>query len=287
MNRLSTAWQRFWFVEIDARPMEWFRRAFACVMLVYFAAWARHGREWLTAEGFHPSFAADPRTAPQLPLLVPGLLEVAFVIFFSCLVLYIVGKLRKVIVWPILCAAAYVVLADPISAFTINRLFVIGFSILALMPEPRRRDDGTFVQIAWPTRLFQVLVVLHYTVAGLCKAIHGDWLTESDVLWTQVQGLYMTDAAAFLLRVLPHFAWDIQQWAALLFELLAALLFVPPRIRPFGIAVGVVMHVIIAVTMDQLIWFSAQMVCFYVLFMPPEWLTLRRRRPSEPGESRV
>src|SRR5690606_31306592 len=104
----------------------------------------------------------------------------------------------------------------------------------------------------------------HYLGSGLCKALRGDWLTHSDVLWTQIQGVYATDAAAWLLRVLPGGAWSLLQHAALGFELLAPLLFMSRRLRPAGIVLGVGLHLVVAVTMYQLLYFSLQMVSFYL-----------------------
>jgi hypothetical protein len=72
-------------------------------------------------------------------------------------------------------------------------------------------------------------------------------------------------------RTLPHWMWRVQQELALWFELLAPLLFAVKRLRPLAFVLGLGLHLVVAVTMDQLIYFSLQMACFYLLFIPPEW----------------
>jgi len=93
----------------------------------------------------------------------------------------------------------------------------------------------------------------------------------------QIQGLYMTDAAAWLVRTLPSWAFPVQQHLALGFELLAPVLLGFRRLRPIGIVIGVVLHLIVAITMYQLIYFSLQMIAFYALFLDADTLTRARR----------
>jgi hypothetical protein len=275
------AWTRFWHASIDPAPLELFRQAFAWTMLIYFIAWARNADEWLTPAGYHPSAAIDPINAPQLPLLPEAALAVVGVVIFGCLLAYIFGFARHVLVWVLLGASIYSLQVDPISSFTINRLFVIGWFVLAIAPEPELREGDTRPrQRAWPTRCLQLLLVTQYFASGFCKTLHGDWWGGEDVLWMQVQGIYMTDAAAWMVRTLPHGVWWVQQQIALWFELLAPLLFALPRLRPVAFVIGLGLHAVVALTMDQLIYFSLQMACFYLLFIPPEWAAKLTPKPS-------
>ncbi|PRP97493.1 hypothetical protein ENSA5_33860 [Enhygromyxa salina] len=272
LTRARASWTGFWHAPIDAAPLAAFRQAFAWTMLIYFLAWARNADEWLTDAGYHPSLAVDPVNGPQLPLIPSAALPFVGALFFGCLLAYIFGYGRRVVVWVLVAAASYTVMVDPISAFTINRLFVIGLFVLAIAPEPTPGKDGEPpTQRAWPTRMLQLLVVTQYFASGLCKAIHGDWWGGEDVLWMQIQGIYMTDAAAWMVRTLPDWAWTVQQELALWFELLAPVLFLVKRLRPLAFVLGLGLHFVVAVTMDQLIYFSLQMACFYLLFVPPEW----------------
>jgi hypothetical protein len=262
------AWARFWYAPIDAASLALFRQAFAWTLLIYALAWSRNASEWLTDAGYHPPLALDPEYGPQLPLLPEAALPFVGAVFFASLLAYIFGFARRVVVWVLIAFTSYSLFVDPISAFTINRLFVIGLLILAIAPEA---DADAQLPRAWPLRMLQLTVVGQYFASGLCKVIHGDWWGGEDVLFVQVQGIYMTDAAAWLVRTLPHWMWRVQQELALWFELLAPLLFGLKRLRPLAFVLGLGLHLVVAVTMDQLIYFSLQMACFYLLFIPPEW----------------
>ena len=280
VSRLRDGWQRFWYAPIDAAPLALFGQAFAWTMLIYFVAWARDADEWLTAVGYHPPLALDALNGPRLPLLPEAALPVAGVLVFVSLLAYIFGVGRRVAVWVLLAAAIYTVFVDRIASFTINRLFVIGLFVLAIAPEPtpaKTKGAGAEAgarpqQVAWPTRMLQLTVIGQYFASGLCKSLHGDWWGGEDVLFVQVQGIYMTDAAAWLVRTLPYGAWRVQQELALWFELLAPILLGVRRLRPLGFVLGLGLHFMVALTMDQLIYFSLQMACFYLLFIPPEWI---------------
>jgi hypothetical protein len=261
-----TAWRRFWYAPVPAVRLAAFRQALLFTLVFYMLARFMHAGEWLTAElGFHPSPAADRYHAPQVPLLTPALLAPFGVALFGSLALAIVGVLRRPATWAALLLVGYATLADPIAAFTLNRVYLFALLVLALAPAPG--PDDTLP--AWPLRVLQVHLAIHYLGAGLCKALHGDWLQHPDVLWCAVQGVYMTDAAAWMVRHVPPWAFTGQQHLALGFELLAPLLLAVRRLRPLAFVVGLGMHLIIAAAMYQLVYFSLQMACFYLLFVDP------------------
>jgi hypothetical protein len=91
----------------------------------------------------------------------------------------------------------------------------------------------------WPVRVLQATLLVMYFTAGTCKVLWGDWLRDSHVLYSQVQGPYRTEAAAWLLRHLPREAWNLMQSLSLSLELLAPVLFTVRRLRPMGFALGV------------------------------------------------
>jgi hypothetical protein len=71
-----------------------------------------------------------------------------------------------------------------------------------------------------------------------------------------------------LLRHLPLWGWSVLQYLALAFELLAPLLFTVRRLRPVALVLGIGFHLVIALMMKDLIFFSLQMWTFYLLFWP-------------------
>ena len=269
MSALVHAWRRFWFAPIEAGRVEALRRGLGLVLLAYVISWGIHIDEWLTVGGFHPSPRADPLRAPRLPLLPRSIAPAVGIAYLVVMGAWLLGLARRLTSWLVWAGVVYVTAADPISAFTINRLFMITLLILALSEQ---RTRGLIS--AWPLRMVQVLLLTHYFASGLCKCFHGDWLDQTDVLWTQVQGIYMTDAAAWSIRAVSPQLWTWIQHTALGFELAAPLLFSLRHTRTFALLFGLAFHVIIAVSMFKLIYFSAQMVALYIVFVPVT--TLRR-----------
>ncbi len=158
---------------------------------------------------------------------------------------------------------------------------VVGY----FLQRPPAPDDGdgdakperVWAMSGWPMRLVQVTLMIQYVSAGLCKIFWGDWFKVPDILYGHSVGLYRTEAAAFLIQTLPHFFWYFLSYGALAFETLALLLFVPKRMRPWGALIGVVFHMTIALMMKDLIYFSAQMCTFYVMFLPARWVVTWER----------
>lgn len=274
MRRLAERWNEYWYAPMPAIRLDAFRQALLFTLVLYMLARWMHAAEWLTAVGFHPSPAADRINAPQLPLLPVQWLPLLGVGLFGSLALAIFGWLRRPATVVALLLVIYVSLVDPIAAFTLNRLYIFSLVLFALAPAADADDTIP----AWPVRILQLNLVLHYATSGVCKALRGDWLTHSDVLWAQLQNIYMTDAAALIVRVTPMWAMTLLQHLAFGFELFAPLLFGLRRLRPYALVIGLAMHVVIAVTMYQLIYFSGQMMCFYLLFVTPGTLQRWRAR---------
>lgn len=253
-------------------------RVFECLFTASFLLWTGRcfasWREWLTPAGFHLD-AAELRSlgypAPW-PLLEPWqVLLLAAAILAGALLTMRLPWRRAGFALLALCALC-VQGIDFMAAFSLNKIYVGGFVLLAAAPamvcEP---SSGRAVQSLAPLRVFQATLVLHYLAAGLAK-VDGDWLGGHDILWGYMQGVYRTDAAAWALRHLPLWAWGVQQHVSLGFELLAPLLFGWRRLRPLAFALGVGFHVLIAVLMKDLVFFSLQMLSFYALFVPsPVW----------------
>jgi hypothetical protein len=100
------------------------------------------------------------------------------------------------------------------------------------------------------------------------------WLKYDDVMGTHVQGFHRTDLAAWMLRTLPKWAGTPMQHSALIFELLAPLLFTIPKCRWPTILYGLGFHLTIALLMSGLIFFSTQMWAFYAIFVTAAELRL-------------
>jgi hypothetical protein len=262
----------FWFAPLPAERLALFQRAFTFTFGLFMLGWARHGAEWLTTAGYHISREATervyPTPAPPLPeaWLVPFL-----VLLFGASLAGVLtaGRIVRIV---LLGLAVYVQLVDQPAAFTLNKLYVVFFFFLAIAPSPRffTGEGGTpaaFVS-AWPVRMIQATLLIQYFTAGICKVAWGDWLQRSDILFTHAVGLYRTEAAALFIHHMPAFGWVALGWSALLFELLAPVLFIVRRLRPVAFVWGVGFHLAVALMMKDLIYFSLQLISVYVLFIP-------------------
>ncbi|MGE0269263.1 MAG: hypothetical protein AB7S78_12500 [Candidatus Omnitrophota bacterium] len=267
----------FWFAPVHPVRLRMFEKAFVFTFLLYMLERFRYAGEWLTAEGFHLTEATNNwYHITPFPLLSAWQVPVFAVVLFGSIAGVFTGRFRNIFMAVLFFCAVYVQQVDIISAFTINKLYIAGFAVLALAPaaRPFTLDSGETVmrQSAWPLRTLQLTMFIQYFTAGTCKVMYGDWLNYRDVLWTHVQGTYRTDIAAWMLRVLPKWTWTVQMYLALAFETFGAFFFLDRRTVWWAMAVGLGFHLLIAATMHQLIYFSLQLLAYYILFMPEETL---------------
>jgi len=282
---LAGRWlQGLFFGPEDPVRLDTYRRVVAVLLFVYVMSRALHPLEWLTEEGFHflPGQQNHWEPAP-FPLLPAALLPAFLGIFFLAIGGIVIGWRVRIATWIVLACFIYVTFVDTTSAFTVNRLLIVILSVLAVAPEPKsvesRAGGGTVQrQSAWPIRVLQITLLVQLSTAGLCKITRGDWLEEPYAVWSQSQGYYMTDFAAWMLNTLPKEAWIPMQYSSLGFELFAPLLFLVKRLRPLGILWGLAFHGMIALTMHKIVFLSSVMVAFYILFVDADVLHAIRAR---------
>jgi hypothetical protein len=269
----SSVWQetvRFWLGPCDPIRLETFRVCFGLTLLVYMAAWWRFSEFWLTPADFHVSSAGAGPYGPAAPLLPRSALPVFGTLLFGAIGAFVAGVLLRWVTWLLLGLITYVTYADPVAAFTLNRLYIAGLALLAVVPKGAYwsiTPSSRTTQSVWPVRVLQATLLIQYFTAGWCKLTHGDWLADPYVLWEQAQGWYMTDTASWLLHSLPRWAFAVMQYGAFAFELGAPVLFGWKRLRPLAYVWGFVFQFGTALIAGNLIYFSLQMVSFYVLFI--------------------
>ncbi len=308
----------FFFQTVDPIRLDFFRRGMALSFLVYMAWWFGMDRyEWLTAEGFHYDAISERQHIPaRWPLLHTWAVWPFATVLFTALVGMITGFKPRLATAVALVCSLYLHWVDNISAFTINKLFTMSCVVIMLAPSPRDYPlpDGSTrrMQVVWPVRVLQLTIMIQYFGAGYCKAftpkagwitgaydvIHhtvrlrlgtaweamGDVRFHPDVLYTHLQGIYRTDLAAWMLNHLPLWSITAMMISALLFELLAPLLFGVKKLRPIAFAWGAGFQLMIALTMNKLFFFSFELVMFYFLFVSVPtlhklavWQRLQRR----------
>lgn len=293
VGRASAKVNDFWFRAISPSRMRLFERLFAISFIYYIMGWMQHAEEWLTPSGFHFSDAVMGFHFPDpLPLMSADQIIWFKLLIFGAPTLVVLGLFRRVALALCFCCAVYIQLADINAAFTLNKLFIVFFMLLTLQPPAWRGPDGVLYQSAWPTRIIQTTLLVQYSTAGICKAVHGDWMWKHDILYGHSVGIYRTELASWIARNAPHWTWVAQTKFALAFELFAPLLFIKQislrwlrripglgrfkilermNVRVIGFVLGIGMHIVIAALMKDLIYFSLQMITFYALFLPDSW----------------
>jgi hypothetical protein len=300
LKNLKSKLDSYWFGSVPAWPLAAFRAAFAFVLIAYFT-----DRMWDLGEFIGDSPARLPdlemagdsvlrHTQPlYLPPLSGGILAFAVVSFYLLAIALMVGCFSRTAAGLLAFWVAYVSLVDWLGSFSINRSSVLVLLMLATMPsgqvwavdvhirrwwkkrnlkESDSEDDHSSEEAfisAWPIRTLQWFLLIWYVLSGTAK-LRGDWSlwSSNDVLWTQLQGWYQNPFCFWLLQNVPRAVVGLLQQVSLYFELLAPVWLLPRRIRPAGMLVGIGMHVAVAVLMSKLWYFSAEMIAFYILFLP-------------------
>ena len=244
-------WVEFWTGPVEALPLRIFEVAFAGTFLLRLTR-NFPVAEWLTEEGFHLTSAewatlGYPAAFPLLPLWGAWLYVAGMAA--AWLVLALRPGWRRWALGALFVGAVYAQGVDYLSASSANKQSIMVFAILLTGPGLWRDiTTGRWMVSAATVRALQATLLVLYFSAGWAKAFAGDWLKYSDVLFTQVQGVHRSEVAAWALRTL--IGWR--------------------RLRPVGFFLGIGMHLIIALLMANLIFFSLQMWAYYALFVSAE-----------------
>ena len=161
-------------------------------------------------------------------------------------------------------------------------MLIIYFLFLGLQP-PTEEIDGRKMVSGWLIRIFQLTLVFQYFGAGICKWHGGNWMDNvggglfesmNYVIWSQSQGHYKNEISAWAINVWPPFLWGMFAWGTLAVETFSPVLFFMKSkpVRYAALFAGFMMHMGIAILMKDLIYFSLQMVCSYVFFLPEAWV---------------
>ena len=296
---LVTRLDDYWFGPVSAWPLAAFRILFAVALLCYFSDRIFYLEEFLgPSPGRLPDLGVtdDSPLRFHQPLYVEPLSQsmrmAVAAVFYLLGISLVVGFRARWAAGLLAGWVASVTLVDWMGAFSFNRSAVLILAMMATMPlsavwsvdayrESRRRRStpgepapsplpAKEVQIsAWPVRTLQWFFLLWFVLAGLVK-LKADWslFGVNDILWSQLQGWYQNDLCWWAITHIPKPFFGAAELATLYFEVFAPLWLLPRRVRPWGMVVGICLHIMIAVLMTKLWVFSAEMLSFYVLFLP-------------------
>jgi len=164
----------------------------------------------------------------------------------------------------------------PYASAAMNYNLVFALALVALRPPGKTHFH------AWPIWLLRGYLVTVYFCSGWVKLIFGNWLSWEPVALKAMTGYYITPFSSWMASNLPETIWIIGAWVVIIFELGAPLLFLYAPLRKTALITGSLLHLVIALMMKDLVFFSLSMMVFYVAFLIP----VRKAPPStDPASS--
>ena len=165
------------FESVDAVRLDTFRRCFTLTFIVYMSASFMHAREWLTLRGFHCTGRTTNELIPDpFSLLSMNAVAGLAIVLFTSSLCVVIGLYTRLMTWIVFGCAVYVQGADLITAHAINKLYIVGFLLLALSPSPRvlvdERGKKKLLQSVWPIRVLQATLLIMYFTSGTSKLIN-------------------------------------------------------------------------------------------------------------------
>lgn len=272
----------FFFWWFSHKHFQFFMRCFVFTFFLYMVRRFWFWFERLTDWWFHyTEVIRASRQVNPLPTMSYWMVPIFWFFVFSVLILYLFGRKQHYLIIIIFLISAYVQFVDQASAFTLNKYYTLFFLLACFaVPYVEYEKDDTWVDNTWQkmipvrlVRIMQMTLLIQYFTAGSCKLLRGDRLIKQDILWSQIQWLYCTDIAARMLRnfSLEHWSWMENAW--LYFELLFPFFILLSFWRKlrflkcFILMVWIWFHVMIALTMKDLIDFSQQLIVMYILLL--------------------
>jgi hypothetical protein len=267
-ERAVAAWQGFWFAPDSPYPLAAFRILLGIYLLGYLSVFAPHVSLLFSAQGVYlPYLMPDPMAAVWVAWLLFALM------WFGALALCLGFYTRITIPILLLGFLYHYFLALGVKQSSFERLIVI--YLLALAPSgcdrvwsltPPMAAHLHVATVAFAGRIVRFQTIVLYLGAGLWKVINPGWRSGA-LLWSTLQGIWATPLAFRIIRA----GWSAGVWitisrSVIAGELLLGALLCFKRTRLFGVALGVLFHVLNSVILS----IPEFLVCLapYPLFVP-------------------
>lgn len=266
-----------------------------------------HAARWFGAEGFHsPGETQWWLEQPGRWGFFTGRTDVNTLRLGLCALMLLSWCMIAGLATRLSAACAFVLLMsfhhlNPNMLNAGDALLRIGLLYLALMPSWRalsldRRIAARFGWKAasdapvWSLRLAQIQLCIMYVMTGIDKAARFDAANLSASAWVDGSAIakalrFTTIARTDWLTWVPVWATAPWAWVTLLWEILFPVLVMFRRTRPWALALGVLVHGGIFLTME-VTHFSLTTLSFYWLFVPAS-VIMDIAGKSENGERRV
>jgi len=296
LSTVGQAWQSFWFQPQQMYTLGLVRMAFGALAVLW-ALWLlpmRHGL--LDSNGVTPE---QPSVAYTWGIFAVWNTNAAMLIG---IVVLVIAALALVVGWHSRFAAVIVfvliysferrvplVFNSGDALVRIEALFLAISPCGAALSLDQRRKTGSFwsaqVKPNWPIRLIQVQLSLIYLAAVQAKLAGAPWLHGTAVSYVlRLEDMQRVVAPEWFTT--NALAMNVLTWGAIATELAIAILVWLPRFRPWVLAAGVLMHMVIDIYI-QIGIFSYATFVMYLAWLSPESvkrfgdkLKSRRRVPT-------
>lgn len=284
MEKLKSAWQRFWFLEQSTLPLDLFRICLGLCVLQSAYFLFPELLTWFGEDGWAPAASIREFYPNILPLLPPG--DGAIVTVFwilvaaaACLTAGLFTRGSAIVVWLCLMAlhyfnpfcvnsgdallricAFFLIFSPAGNVLSIDRLLIV-----------RRTGSGGAIydgppRSPWAQRLIQVQVALIYWQAFWGKIEGPHWLDGTAVYYVT----HLTELQRFFLPMLFEnmLVCKVLTWGTLVLEFCLWSLIWFKRCRYVVLIFGVLLHAGIDVAMNLPV-FEVIMISTYLLFIEP------------------
>lgn len=297
--RITTGWDRFWFSSIDSRQYAALRIAFGFFSLVYFAGFLPYIDDQFSSRGWLSDYRQlSMQNGGSWSYYFINAFEYADYYAYSILIIGIFSAICMMFGWRS-CLATSLTWLVWVSLWNRNPLImdgddaVIKVMCFYLLLSPcanswsidSLHSNKSIQATVWPLRLMQFQIALLYFVSGWVKFHSQEWDNGTVIQYVLIHPQYSQWYGWALLNLpcakqfLAAIAWFIRWW-----ELLFPVLLVLPYTRRTNLAIGVLFHFGLLITMN-LRWFPLIMLALYLALIPNHWFLKIENRINNVGKN--
>ena len=283
MNPLR-AWSNFWFRRTSPGPLGLFRILIGLITLVHLGLLANESNYWLSNQGLYQGTEAIELAGPLRPSPLQYFQDPLFVSLYIgasafVAVLFTVGFKTRISAVLLYLAVLTIQHRNIYSHGGPDSLLLILLFYMMLSPcgaafsidaTRQSRKRGTLAEpliVPWAQRLIQLQIALVYFDTAILKAHGTTWLDGTALHLVLTNGEFSRFPGTWL----PHYpiVINLLTHVALLIEFLLPAFLWFRATRLWMIALGVMLHLGILVTMNVNL-FSEMMIASYLTFLAPD-----------------
>ena len=228
---------RFWYGSVRTVRMDVFQKVFTLSFGIYMLQRFAHAKEWLTEAGFHVKIGGTFNQPFLFPLLPEWAVAPFGAAVFITIAAVILGWQRKIFEWLHVCIGFLYSKCRLCRGLYAEQIVCDRLSDLCRHLASQR--DYERVAAADPCRRHCCSCISWRVIARFAI---GTWFQNPYTLYSQLHGHYCTDACAQALYFVPLQGWTVFMYSALIFELIAPVLFMRRSLRPLAMVWGIGFH---------------------------------------------